>query len=40
MRSGRQRRGFEEHLGIVNALIDASVTRSMAAWKESIADLI
>jgi hypothetical protein len=27
-------------VGIVNALIDAGVMRSMAAWKEAIADLI
>lgn len=27
-------------VGIVNAVIDAGVMRSMAAWKEAIADLI
>jgi hypothetical protein len=27
-------------VGIVNGLIDAGVARSMAAWKEAIADLI
>jgi hypothetical protein len=27
-------------VGIVNALVDAGVMRSMAAWKEAIADLI
>lgn len=29
-----------EGVGIVNALVDAGVFRSMAAWKEAIADLI
>ena len=29
-----------DSVGIVNALIDAGVTRSMGAWKEAIADLI
>ena len=27
-------------VGVVNAVIDAGVVRSMAAWKEAIADLI
>ena len=27
-------------VGVVNALIDAGVTRSMGAWKAAIADLI
>ena len=29
-----------DDVGIVNALVDAGVMRSMAAWKEAIADLI
>jgi len=36
MRAGVCLDGF----GIVNALIDAGVMRSMAAWKEAIADLV
>lgn len=29
-----------EGVGVVNALVDAGVLRSMAAWKEAVADLI
>ena len=29
-----------EGVGVVNALVDAGVFRSMAAWKEAVADLI
>ncbi len=29
-----------EGLGVVNALVDAGVMRSMAAWKEAVSDLI
>ena len=29
-----------EGVGVVNALVDAGVMRSMAAWKEAVADLI
>jgi hypothetical protein len=29
-----------EGVGVVNALVDGGVVRSMAAWKEAIADLI
>lgn len=29
-----------EGVGVVNALVDAGVMRSMAAWREAVADLI
>ena len=29
-----------EGIGVVNALVDAGVMRSMTAWKEAVADLI
>ena len=29
-----------EGMGVINALVDAGVMRTMAAWKEAVADLI